>query len=575
MKGISNLLRKTSIAFRVGAIAGLLLIALVITNVVVIRQMDASAKRVMAATDMFDELEAASGANRQFGDIRYWLTDLAGQPADALGAERQGGAGRARRLSETDRRPRSRPRCRHRPRGRRLHAGRHAGGRRLRRQRRQEPRARSPCGPRCPSPCSPTSPGSPAAARPHGAPRSCGPARGRACARRARRCRAARPRGPGPPRARRAAGSAARARRWDGAAPRAISSSTTRRWTGERGLGLTAPSMRPGRDTTGSLSYPPGRLRAMPADSLAFARSARALASEARRRGLTAPAFGARPGSRVPTARCGVSPVAGRSWRSASGAGGSTRWWPTSSTAWSRRTGCPAWRPSACGRHSCRPVCSDETRREHRSSAAPFLSSAAVLTAAAHDKKRCRARLPSAGGRGPTGRGRALKTPSVRVRIPPSPDADNEIGLLEVWRRRLAIRRLRPDPVSTDDLATVLFSATRARLGSNRQHFRFVVLRDGPGGRAKALLGDGFRRMWAEKRAADRYSSGSGADDASPKARMARTMQRFVDGFEQTPVVVLACVWLAIGRRPRPRACRCTRPARTCCWRRVPSGSAV
>lgn len=34
----------------------------------------------------------------------------------------------------------------------------------------------------------------------------------------------------------------------------------------------------------------------MPADSLAFARSARALASEARRRGLTAPAFRSPPG---------------------------------------------------------------------------------------------------------------------------------------------------------------------------------------------------------------------------------------------------------------------------------------
>ncbi len=77
MEGVSNLLRRTSIAFRVGAIGALLLIALVVTNIIVIRQMDANSKRVIAATGLFEELEAASGATREFGNIRYWLTDLA------------------------------------------------------------------------------------------------------------------------------------------------------------------------------------------------------------------------------------------------------------------------------------------------------------------------------------------------------------------------------------------------------------------------------------------------------------------------------------------------------------------
>ena len=172
------------------------------------------------------------------------------------------------------------------------------------------------------------------------------------------------------------------------------------------------------------------------------------------------PRSGARPGSRVPTARCGVSPVAGRSWRSASGAGGSTRWWPTSSTAWSPRTGCPVWRPSGCGRHSCRPCA--PTERGVTPFFSAVLSSAAVLTTAAHDKKRCRARLPSAGGRGPTGRGRALKTPSVGFESL-RPHVDNEIGLLEGLATTRAIRRLRPDPVSTEELATVMFAARAPR----------------------------------------------------------------------------------------------------------------
>jgi signal transduction histidine kinase/CheY-like chemotaxis protein/HAMP domain-containing protein len=93
LEAISNLLRKTSIAFRVGAIAALLLIALVVTNVVVIRQMDADAERVTAATDVFAELEAASAANREFANVRYWLTDLA--VSQLTNSERNAKAARA------------------------------------------------------------------------------------------------------------------------------------------------------------------------------------------------------------------------------------------------------------------------------------------------------------------------------------------------------------------------------------------------------------------------------------------------------------------------------------------------
>ena len=105
-----------------------------------------------------------------------------------------------------------------------------------------------------------------------------------------------------------------------------------------------------------------------------------------------------------------------------------------------------------------------------------------------------------------------------------------------------AIRRYTDEPVADDDLAAILFAASRAPTGSNRQPYRFVVLRDGPvATEAKALLGAAFRAAWGEKAAADGYDRGSGADEDSPKARMARTMQRFVDRFESTPVVLLPC----------------------------------
>ena len=126
-----------------------------------------------------------------------------------------------------------------------------------------------------------------------------------------------------------------------------------------------------------------------------------------------------------------------------------------------------------------------------------------------------------------------------------------EIGLLEGMATTRAIRRFRPEPIPEEDLASILWHATRAPSGSNRQPARFLVLRDGPvAAEAKALLGRAFRDVWAEKRRADGYDRGTGADEGSPKARMARTMQRFVDRFEETPVVVLAC--LVRHRAPTP-----------------------
>ncbi|MDQ3106506.1 MAG: nitroreductase family protein, partial [Actinomycetota bacterium] len=126
-----------------------------------------------------------------------------------------------------------------------------------------------------------------------------------------------------------------------------------------------------------------------------------------------------------------------------------------------------------------------------------------------------------------------------------SPDP---VSLLEGLATTRAIRRLRPDPIPDADLATMFFAATRAPSGSNRQPFRFLVLRDGPAAiEAKSLLGTAFRAGWSSKSTSDRYGD---ADPSSPKARAARAMQHFVDHFEDIPVVVLPC--LERYRAPHP-----------------------
>lgn len=132
--------------------------------------------------------------------------------------------------------------------------------------------------------------------------------------------------------------------------------------------------------------------------------------------------------------------------------------------------------------------------------------------------------------------------------IPVRPD---QIGLLEGLATTRAIRRYRDEPVPAQDLRDILFAATRAPSGSNRQPFRFVVLTDSPKARAaKALIGEQARRMWQAKRRDDGYDRGSGTTADSPKARMARTMQNYVDQFETAPVLVLPC--LVRYRAPNP-----------------------
>ena len=117
------------------------------------------------------------------------------------------------------------------------------------------------------------------------------------------------------------------------------------------------------------------------------------------------------------------------------------------------------------------------------------------------------------------------------------------VDLLEGISTTRAIRRYTDEPVTDAQLATMLHAATRAPTGSNRQPFRFLVLRDGPNAaQAKRLIGAAAQAMWREKRLHDGYDRGSGADVDSKTARMERTMQRYVDEFERVPVLVLPCL---------------------------------
>lgn len=117
------------------------------------------------------------------------------------------------------------------------------------------------------------------------------------------------------------------------------------------------------------------------------------------------------------------------------------------------------------------------------------------------------------------------------------------IGLLEGIATTRAIRRYLAEPIPDDVLRDIMFAATRAPSGSNRQPFRFMVFTDSEKSRVvKKLIAQGAQKLWESKRVTDGYEATSAIDESSPKARMARTMQEYVDNFADVPALVLACL---------------------------------
>lgn len=120
-----------------------------------------------------------------------------------------------------------------------------------------------------------------------------------------------------------------------------------------------------------------------------------------------------------------------------------------------------------------------------------------------------------------------------------TPTPEDTVGLLEGIATTRSIRRYADEPVPDDVLRDICFAASRAPTGSNRQAFRLIVLTTGDiAERAKQLVAAGAQRQWAAKRRNDGYESGSGNEADSPKARMARSMDAYVEELAKVPALI-------------------------------------
>lgn len=123
------------------------------------------------------------------------------------------------------------------------------------------------------------------------------------------------------------------------------------------------------------------------------------------------------------------------------------------------------------------------------------------------------------------------------------PRAEFPDAFLEALCTTRAIRRFKDEDVAEEDLHKMFFAATRAPSGSNRQNFRFVVLRRGsPTARARRVLAEEYRRRWNSKAETEGFRGRVRDNPDSRMGRMVDSMDKFVDDFEDIPVIVLVCI---------------------------------
>ena len=111
----------------------------------------------------------------------------------------------------------------------------------------------------------------------------------------------------------------------------------------------------------------------------------------------------------------------------------------------------------------------------------------------------------------------------------------SELTLHEAIYTTRAMRRLKRDPVSDEDLRYIIDAATQAPTGSNQQGFGFVVVTDPD---QKRKLGEVYREL-GHKLVKPVSEEGSGANEAT--RRVYRNAMVLVDHLGEAPALIVVC----------------------------------
>ena len=110
-----------------------------------------------------------------------------------------------------------------------------------------------------------------------------------------------------------------------------------------------------------------------------------------------------------------------------------------------------------------------------------------------------------------------------------------DMSLQEAMSTQRAVRRIKPDPVDDALVLRLIELAQKAPTQQDTQAWEFIVVKDAA---VKARLARQNRRMWRLYRPVAARKA-----QHDPKTeRMYRAVQWGVDHFEETPVIVVACI---------------------------------
>jgi len=105
----------------------------------------------------------------------------------------------------------------------------------------------------------------------------------------------------------------------------------------------------------------------------------------------------------------------------------------------------------------------------------------------------------------------------------------------EAMYTQRAIRRLKPDPISDEDIKTLIDAAQKAPNGGNQQPARFLVLKDRE---IIKKFGALYHEAWWAKR---KDQGWNGPEDIPKDNKTMQSAMRLADEIKDAPLIVLGC----------------------------------
>jgi len=114
-----------------------------------------------------------------------------------------------------------------------------------------------------------------------------------------------------------------------------------------------------------------------------------------------------------------------------------------------------------------------------------------------------------------------------------------ESDFFEVIGTQRAMRRLKPDPVPEEYIKKIIWAATRAPSGGNRQGWRWLVITDPE---SKKKIQGWYHEGWS-KMTASGYGAGANLPEAErlSNERVMKSATYLAEHMHEVPVLILAC----------------------------------